>query len=107
MRAGLTTVAWYQAAGFAGAPFLLFCLLCMDPDWLQVKSKTAWSQGARGVQGNVEKKSTKRKNKNTQKQFHQTYDAMFCRQLEMSTLEKIILLYHVVFKKFSKLTGYW
>lgn len=57
MRAG-TTVAWYQAASFAGAPFLLFFfLLCMDPDWLQVKSKTTWSQGAREVQGNVGEKS--------------------------------------------------
>ena len=65
MRAG-TTVAWYQAASFAGAPFLLFCLLCMYPDWLQVKSKTAWSQGARGVQGNVGKKSVeKEKQKHT------------------------------------------
>lgn len=62
MRAG-TTVAWYQAASFAGAPFLLFCLLCMDPDWLQVKSKTAWSQGARGVQGNVGKKSVEKEKK--------------------------------------------
>lgn len=59
MRAG-TTVAWYQAASFAGAPFLLFCLLCMAPDWLQVESKTAWSQGARGVPGECGEKERRK-----------------------------------------------